>query len=474
MRVLIFICTCLFFVIPSQARTITVDDDGPADFNNIQAAIDDANDGDDIVIADGIYTGIGNQDLDFLGKAIIVRSENGPESCIIDCQNLGRAFYFHSGEDANSILDGFTVTNGSATSGGAIRCSGSSPVIANCIVTGSHAGTTSGSGGGIECSEGSPLITDCVITGNSAGWVGGAIFCGEYSSPAITNCTITGNSAGSYGGAIGCWDADPTVINCTIVGNSAGSQAGGIQYCSAASAIINCIIWDNAAPSFPQGVFSTNLAYNCIQDTVYGGEGNINEDPCFVQPGHWNANDVWIEGDYHLLKTSPCIDAGYPSYNPGPNETDLDGNPRLTGCAVDIGAYEYPLPLVAQIHIQPRTINLQSEGKSLTCRISLPAGYNAADIDPDTVFLENEIEPASFRTHNGARSVLAFFNRRELQGIVDSGRVELTITGQLTDGTAFAGKDTIKVIDSPPPKPAGTRKPKVNHMTFRNTKSIIG
>jgi len=77
-RALIFICTCLIFVIPSQARTITVDDDRPADFNNIQAAIDDANHGDDIVIADGTYTGPQNRDIDFLGKAIIVRSESGP------------------------------------------------------------------------------------------------------------------------------------------------------------------------------------------------------------------------------------------------------------------------------------------------------------------------------------------------------------------------------------------------------------
>ncbi len=75
----------------------------PAEYPTIQSAIDDCNDGDEVVIATGTYTGEGNRDISFHGKAITVRSENGPENCIIDCQQLGRGFYFHNGEDANSI-----------------------------------------------------------------------------------------------------------------------------------------------------------------------------------------------------------------------------------------------------------------------------------------------------------------------------------------------------------------------------------
>jgi hypothetical protein len=181
-----------------------------------------------------------------------------------------------------------------------------------------------------------------------------------------------------------------------------------------------------------------------------------------------------VDGDYHLLAASPCIDAGNSNYTPRPKEADLDGNLRVAGCAVDMGPYEYPLPLIAQVHIQPRTINLQSEGKWLTCRIRLAHGQNAADIDPDTVLLDDEIEPNSFRVHSGASSALAFFSYRDLQDIVDAGRVELTVTGQLTDGTKFTGKDTIKVIDNPPPKPAGQKKPKVNLRPFRRTKISTG
>lgn len=449
LRALIFICMCLIFVIPSQARTITVDDDGPADFDNIQAAVDDANDGSEIIVADGTYTGTGNRDIDFLGKAITLRSESGPESCIIDCQNLSRAFYFHNGEDANSVLDGFTLTNGSAASGGAISCSGSSPVIANCIITSNRAGSLSGSGG--------------------------AVLCGEYSCPTITNCTITGNSAGT-GGAICCYESIASMSNCILSDNLAeiGSE---IAITSSHSDLPSVLTLNHTdLQGGRANVFVGNWSI------LNSGPGNIDADPRFVEPGYWNHNDTphyiwdnfWVDGDYHLLAISPCIDAGDPEYNNGPNKTVLDGNRHITGHAVDMGAYEYPLPLVARIHIQPRTTNLQGEAKWLTCRIRLPDGYNATDIDPDTILLDDEIKPASFSIDSGSPSALAFFSHRDLQDIVDPGRVELKIIGKLTDGTKFIGKDTIKVTDNPPSKPAGRQKPKVNRKPFRRPKISIG
>ncbi len=56
MRRLIVVVLCLLFVSTCQARTITVDDDGPADFRTIQAAIDASEEGDTVSVAPGTYT----------------------------------------------------------------------------------------------------------------------------------------------------------------------------------------------------------------------------------------------------------------------------------------------------------------------------------------------------------------------------------------------------------------------------------
>ena len=86
----------LFCIIPSiiTPGTIRV----PSDQPTIQAGLNAASHGDTVLVADGTYTGLNNKDLDFNGKAITVRSEDGPANCVIDCQDQGRGFYFHSGE----------------------------------------------------------------------------------------------------------------------------------------------------------------------------------------------------------------------------------------------------------------------------------------------------------------------------------------------------------------------------------------
>jgi hypothetical protein len=83
----------------------------PSVYLTIQAGIDAAGTGDTVLVEDGTYTGPGNRDIDFKGKAITVQSENGPASTIIDCQGLGRGFYFHNNEGKGSVLAGFTIAD---------------------------------------------------------------------------------------------------------------------------------------------------------------------------------------------------------------------------------------------------------------------------------------------------------------------------------------------------------------------------
>jgi hypothetical protein len=340
----------------TTARTIYVDDDNPADFNNIQAAINDSNDGDTIVVRDGTYTGDGNRDIDFKGKAITVRSENGPENCIINCEALGRSFYFHMGEDANSIVAGFTITNGNGpveqcipgypqSVGGAIFCYSSSPTIVNCIITRNSAWY----GGGIYCdSVSSPRIINNTLTRNSAS-SGGGIFGGQGT---IQNCIINGNTAEWGGGLYGC---DGTIQSNIIIGNSALDGGGGLGWCNATirnnticgnsseygggsrgcrGTIQNCIFWGNSAnetDDFP--------TFCCIRNWTGGGVGNIDADPCFADPngdyhlksqaGRWDANEGrWTKDDM----TSPCIDAGDP-------HSPIGLEPFPNGGIINMGAY---------------------------------------------------------------------------------------------------------------------------------------
>ena len=287
----------------------------PAEYATIQDAIDAARAGDLVLVADGIYTGSGNKDLDFGGKAIIVRSESGPDTCIIDCEDDGRGFCFRTGEGPDSVVDGFTIRNGSAACGGGINCGNSSPTITNCTIS---ANSASGSGGGIYFHSGGLTITDCTIGGNSADYGGGIYF--SSCSLTITNCTISGNSA-DYGGGIHCRNHGyPTITN--------------------------SILWGNAPEEIYTQYGHAAVRYCDIQGG-WDGEGNIDADPLFVDPdGPDDDPATWEDNDYHLAAGSPCIDAGDPAFVPLPGEADMDGQMRVwdgdgDGVAVvDMGADE--------------------------------------------------------------------------------------------------------------------------------------
>jgi len=358
-----------------------------------------------VLVADGTYKGAGNRNLDFKGKRITVKSENGPDKCIIDCERQGRGFYFHSLERDSSIVDGFTIVNGTFVGGirggggiycenssptimnntirgsfldaggdgGGIYCENSSPTIINNTITNNRTGVGGGIycvgssptimnntitdnsairyGGGILCGTGSPLIANNTITSNSAG-EGGGIYCGT-GKPTIINNVITGNVA-SRGGGIVVWGSSPTIINNTITGNSAINRGGGV-YCGGSLAIItNTIVWDNQS-SQGNEIYNEESTIKISYSLVLGGktgivvergtvnwlDGNIDADPLFVDDSR--------NGDFHLKPDSPCIDAG--TADGALLKIDIEGKPRSMGNGVDIGAYEYgdiPTPIKAK------------------------------------------------------------------------------------------------------------------------------
>jgi len=499
MNKLILVFTCLLLAIPCQAKVIYVDADGGADYKTIQAAIDDANDGDTVLVADGTYHGDGNRDIDFKGKAITLRSKNGPGKCIIDCQHSGGGFYFHSGEDKNSVLEGFTIVDGSGGGGGAMTVHHSSPLLFNCKFI-NNAGGGGGaiwvygsssiilinctfSGNSIGCEGGGgiyndgngedsrPTLIGCTFNGNSAAYGGGAMY-NSLTNVTVVNCTFSGNWT-NVGGAIENQSGNLTLTNCVFSGNSATWWGGGLHSVRSNLILTNCTFSGNSAPDgnaiaccWDWGWYPSNIELdNCIlwdsgseiyntdgstitiiYSNVQGGwlgKGNIDADPCFVEAD---------SNDYHLLPESPCINAGDPNYVAEPNETDLDGRPRVIDDRIDMGAYEFSVqPIELPMKFTPQALNCNSKGKWVKAHFVLPAEFTVGDVDANR---PAKVEPLGIESHHidvfinedGLVEIEVAFERGAFCDAAGCGSIEITVVGLLTNGQYFYGTDTIKII----------------------------
>jgi hypothetical protein len=357
---------------------------------NIQDAIDAAQAGDHIVVTNGVYAAGGRVARGTLTnrvaitKRLTLRSVNGPAVTVIVGHQVPGGF-LGTGDSAvrcvyltnGAALFGFTLTNGATRraafvadpdgNGGAVWSESADTVVSNCILAGNSAEVGGGAsasvlsqcmlvsnrayfGGGAAFSQ----LSRCTLAGNSAESTGGGSFGG-----ALNNCALTGNSALFRGGGT----ADGVLNNCTVASNSAGFGGG-----TSDTALNNSIAYYNSAASGGTNYFGGVLNHCCTTPLPAGGQGNITNQPLFVDLAGANLR---------LRPDSPCINAGRNAVSVG--NTDLDGLLRIIGGTVDLGAYEFQSPTSALSYAWLLRYGLPLDGSA-----------DAADSDGDQFFNYHE------------------------------------------------------------------------------------
>lgn len=306
----------------SASMVILVPEDQPT----IQAAIDAASSGDEIILTAALYTGPGNIGVDYDGKNVFVHSVGGdPAGCVIDCQYLDRGFLFLGGETAAAVLEGVTIRNGLNAAGnccGAIGTQNASPTINNCVFEDCIAQDATGGGGssydgaiGILGPTDSPTITNCLFQDNAA-TNGGAI--GNTGTPTISGCTFDGNNAAGFGGAIYDLGA-PAITGCTFQFNIAATSGGGLHVEGAGGEVTGCTFDTNQA-AFGGGMRNVNSV------TV---AGCIFEDNVATNSG----------GGLHNESTGPttivnCLFTGNSAEADGGGIDNFNSSPQIINCTI--------------------------------------------------------------------------------------------------------------------------------------------
>lgn len=347
----------------ASGTTYTVCPDGSGNYLTIQAAVNASVGGDIIELCDATYAGDGNRDVDYLGKAITLRSQSGnPLACVIDCGGAPhRGFRFHTGEGSGSVLQGVTIRNGACPpEGSGIHCDSASPAIENCILEGNLC--LGGHGAGLFCRNSSPSLTDCIFRGNGDGREvagggmacvagsspiltrcifeanraqagGGGLLCADQSSPTLTDCVFRGNAvdpaAGCLGGGLFCWSyASPVLVGCAFSDNTAGSGGGLAGYDHCDPSLTDCVFSANTSgggggayfyhlcvPQLERCTFAGNRA---TLGSAYGGGLSCQASSPILTSCTFAGNLAAVEGGgLHLYQSSPTLDRTIVAFSAG-------------------------------------------------------------------------------------------------------------------------------------------------------------
>ncbi len=349
----------------------------------IQAAINASANGDEVVIADGTYTGPGNRDIQINGLQIVIRSAGGAQTCIIDAQALGRVFVVATGSDV--VFEGVTIANGFKgvnAVGAGMLIEGSDAVIQDCVFTGNSAavggglrqaggnllllercrftGNTGTAGGGGMFVDSDVLnVVDCVFDSNGGGGGAGGV-AGSAPTSRYENCVFTSNDASFVGAGMVDAGHPARLVNCvfsrnasprgagiavagdmTIVNCSFGGNLGvAVSIYASPATLSNCIVWGNTQGPFEGAPTAT---WSDIQGG-WPGAGNIDADPLFVQPGtddlRLQAGSPGSNSGSNALLPADDLDLDGDGNTTEPIPVDLDGNTRVQSGTVDMGAYE--------------------------------------------------------------------------------------------------------------------------------------
>jgi hypothetical protein len=291
--------------------------------------------------------GNANKFSDPRGRGGGMYNVGGSSPTLVNCTFAGNSAFegggMYNADGSSPALTNCTLSGNSAEfEGGGMLNVGSSPTLTNCTIAGNGTDLGSGGGGGVYNSASSPTLTNCTIADNIAA-DGGGVY-NSASSPTLTNCVLRDNRAEFFnGGGMYNWASSPTLTNCTISGNEAFTPGPGINgsgggvYNGGGSfpTLANCILWGNVAEEQGASIEDSGdsfgndrtTAHHSLVQGGWPGAGNLDADPLFA-------------GDLRLRPGSPAIDAGDTAAVPAGVTTDLAGNPRVQGSAVDMGAYE--------------------------------------------------------------------------------------------------------------------------------------